>query len=252
MKHRLIPVPGGSIATTMRGSGDPIALIHGGTGTAAFDWEFVFEPLAKQHTVVAMDLRGHGHSPDPDDRLGMIRSGLDAAAVMTRLGCPRFSVIGFSMGANSGIHLAITQPWRVHKLVTIGASVQSHPERVEEILTGPWPRDLRALQHPASGHDWQSLRAILAHDWAENVSFSAQALATIQAPVLAIHGADDVITDPAQSRRLVAAVPNGRAVFVPAAGHAVQRDQPEAFLHHVNAFLTREPAGRASVDASGE
>jgi pimeloyl-ACP methyl ester carboxylesterase len=236
----------------VEGIGDPIALIHGGTGTAAFDWEFVLEPLSRTHTVVSMDVRGHGYSPDPDDRLGMVRAGLDTAAVMTRLGYPRFTVIGFSMGANSGIHLAITQPWRIANLITIGASVRSYPERVDEILTGPWPRDLRALEHPASRHDWQSLRSILAQDWADNVAFSTDALATIRAPVLAIHGADDVITDPEQSSRLVAAVPNARAVFVPDAGHAVQRDQPAAFVQHVSEFMGREGAGRPSVGSSRE
>lgn len=235
--HRLIPVPGGHIATTVLGLGDPIALIHGGTGTAAFDWEFVLEPLARTHTVVSMDMRGHGRSPDPENRLGMIRCGMDVAAVMTRLGCPQFTVIGFSMGANSGVHLSMTQPWRIRKLITIGASVESYPERVNEILTGPWPRDLRALEHPASGHDWQSLRAILARDWADNVAFGSESLATIEAPILALHGADDIITHPDQARRLAAAAPDARAVFVPDAGHAVQRDQPELFMQHVSEFL---------------
>lgn len=237
--HRMIPVAGGAIATTVLGLGDPVALIHGGTGTGAFDWEFVLEPLARRHTVVSMDMRGHGLSPDPGNRLGMIRCGLDTATVMTRLGHPTFAVIGFSMGANSGIHLAMTQPWRVDKLVTVGASVESYPERVSEILTGPWPRDLRALEHPASGHDWRSLRAILANDWAENVTFSLENLARIEAEILALHGADDVITDPDQSRRLAAAAPKARVVLVPDAGHAVQRDQPAAFLDAVLPFLER-------------
>ena len=238
--HRLFPVPGAAVATTIHGSGPPIALVHGGTGTAAFDWEFVIEPLAQSHTVVAMDMRAHGYSPIADGRIGTSRCGLDVATVMHRLGFPSFVAMGFSMGANACVQLAAVQPWRVTHLVTVGASVESFPERVDEILTGPWPRELRELPHPASdkgGEHWKWLRAQLAQDWVDNVAFDPEFLRRIEAPVLAIHGADDVITDPAQARKLVAGVRNGRAEFVANAGHAVQRDQPEEFLRLVGEFL---------------
>ena len=237
---RLIPVPGAAVATTVHGSGPPLALVHGGTGTAAFDWEFVLEPLSQTNTVVTMDMRAHGYSPIGDGQIGTVRYGLDVATVMSRIGCPSFALIGFSMGANAGVRIAGTQPWRVTSLVTVGASVESYPERVDEILTGPWPRELRELPHPGSdtgGEHWKWLREKLATDWADNVAFEDDFLQRITAPVLAIHGADDVITDPNQSRRLAAGVPNGRAIFVPQAGHAVQRDQPAAFLEAVGEFL---------------
>ncbi len=241
--YRLIPVPGSAVATTVHGSGPPLALVHGGTGTSDYDWEFVLEPLSLNHTVVAMDMRAHGDSPIGDGQIGTGRYGLDVATVMSRIGFPSFALIGFSMGANAGIQLAATQPWRVTSLVTVGASVESYPERVDEILTGPWPRELRELEHPGSdtgGEHWKWLRERLATDWADNVAFTDDYLQRITAPVLAIHGADDVITQPDQARRLAAGVPNGSALFVPNAGHAVQRDQPEVFLEAVGKFLGRE------------
>lgn len=238
--QRLVTVPGGAVATTVTGAGPPIALIHGGTGTAAYDWEFVLEPLSLANTVVSMDMRGHGYTAQGDGSIGIVRYWLDVAAVMNRLGFPSFSVIGFSMGANSGLLMAMTQPRLVRRLVTIGASVESYPERVDEILTGPWPRELRGLEHPASceaDDHWEWLRAQLALDWVDNVAFGPERLSRIECPLLAVHGADDVITDPGQARRVVDGVTGARAVFVPDAGHAVQRDQPAAFLEEVLPFL---------------
>ena len=234
--YRRISVPGGAIAASVTGAGTPIALVHGGTGTAAYDWEFVLEPLAQRHTVVAMDMRGHGHSPAPDGRLGVTRFALDTAAVMLRLGFPRFAALGFSAGANALVELASLHPWRVTTLFTVGASIESHPERVDEILTGPWPSGLSGLRHPGSGDDpdhWKWLRAKLARDWADNLAFTATQLAGIDAKLVAFHGADDAIVDVDQAHRLAAAVPNARAVIVAGAGHAVARDQPKALLETI-------------------
>lgn len=184
-------------------------------------------------------------SPSREGRIGLVRYGLDVASVMQRIGFPTFAAAGFSMGANSMIHLAFSQPWRLTHLVTIGASVESRPERVADILSGPWPRELRHLRHvahPDQDH-WEWLRERLATDWADNVRFTDEELARIAAPVLAIHGADDVIVDRDQAAMLVAAVGNGKDVDVPGAGHAVARDQPDVVAELMHDFLTISPDG---------
>ena len=236
---RHIVVPGSAVSTVVTGIGPPLALIHGGTGTAAFDWEFVLGPLSQRFTVVAMDMRGHGRTPAPDGRIGLVRFALDTAAVMQRLGFPRFSALGFSMGANTLIRLAIDQPSRISHLITIGASVESYPERIDSILTGPWPAELRELRHEV-GEDpnhWEWLRARLAHDWVDNVAFTDDQLSRITARVAAVHGDADRVVDPDQAHRLVAGVANAEAVFVAGAGHAVAREEPRAVIETV--FATR-------------
>lgn len=62
------------------------------------------------------------------------------------------------------------------------------------------------------------------------------ALKTVKAPVLVIHGANDL--QPEQASRLYAgAFPNGAFRVIPDAGHFVFNDQPETFARVVGEFL---------------
>lgn len=63
------------------------------------------------------------------------------------------------------------------------------------------------------------------------------ALADVIAPVLVIHGQDDLQTE-AQSRIYVNAFPNAEFRVIPAAAHFPFYEQTEAFAAHVGAFLT--------------
>jgi pimeloyl-ACP methyl ester carboxylesterase len=211
------------------GTGRPLVLVHGGTGTGSFDWGPLVPLLADHFRVVWFDLRGHGHSPAPGLRLGIVRFGLDTHRVMQALGIPRAILVGFSAGANSLLTLAIRRPDVAAGLVTIGGSMTSDPARVKEILSGPWPEDLKAIDHVAgSGPDhWRRLRRALAEDWAENNVFEPEMLARISCPFLAIHGERDRIVFPEQAELLSTHVPNGRMWLAPGAGHLVQKVLPE-------------------------
>jgi pimeloyl-ACP methyl ester carboxylesterase len=52
-----------------QGVGTPVILMHGYTGTVDRQWiaNGVFAELAKNHRVIAFDLRGHGKSDKPRD-----------------------------------------------------------------------------------------------------------------------------------------------------------------------------------------
>src|SRR5438046_199275 len=52
-----------------QGSGEPVLLIHGYTRSIETNWlqTGVFQNLAKDHHVIAFDLRGHGKSGKPHD-----------------------------------------------------------------------------------------------------------------------------------------------------------------------------------------
>jgi pimeloyl-ACP methyl ester carboxylesterase len=235
-----VDVPGARLAVWEHGSGVPVLLIHGGTGTAAHDWGHLLPVLGQRARAVAWDLRGHGTSYDAALHLGVARFGLDAALVMRALGIPRAVLVGFSVGANSVLHLAARRPWLAHAIVAIGASAQGDPSRVQDIMTGPWPRELRGLAHSAADGDpahWERLRAALAHDWAKHVDFLATGLGSVSAPTWIVHGEDDSIVYPEQAEQLASALPNSRVVMVPNAGHQVHREQPEGFLEILNEVL---------------
>lgn len=235
-----VNAPGARLAVWSRGSGPAVILVHGGTGTASHDWGHLLPELANFGHVVAMDLRCHGASISDELDLGTTRFGLDIACVMNALGIPRAVMIGFSVGANSVLQLLSHRPWTAHAAIVIGASARGEPERVNEILSGPWPSELRALNHDsASGdpHHWERLRDALARDWAENVRFMETGLDAVSCPVTIIQGANDPIVLPEQAGRLHEVLPNSRLIEVPGTGHQVHREEPAVFLDVVRDVL---------------
>jgi len=239
-----IPVPGGRLAIREQGSGVPVVFLHGGTGTAELDWGGIAGRLADRYRTVVFDLRGHGSSPHEGAEFGIVRFGLDTLHVLRALGLPRAVLVGFSVGGNSLLGLLARDPRPAIALVTIGASARGDPERVAEIMAGPWPDYLTSLDHPVgTGADyWRELRGMLAHDWARNVSFADEDLARITCPVLVCHGDNDRVQQLAYAEHLAAKLPDAELYVAHGAGHAVQREHPDAVLERLEAFLERVAA----------
>lgn len=62
MAERLVPVEGGELAVVDHGGRGPQVLLVHGSGHNAAAWDEVVAYLLPEHEVVAVDLRGHGHS----------------------------------------------------------------------------------------------------------------------------------------------------------------------------------------------
>ena len=236
-----VTVPGSRIAAWERGTGPAVVLVHGGTGTAAHDWEPLVPVLSQRFRTIAVDLRAHGESPGDPSGISMTRFGLDLAQVMRYLGIPSAVLVGFSVGGNTLLKLLARQPWLARALVVIGSSARGDADRVMKILSGPWPEDLIELDHRAGdGPDyWQSLRAALGKDWAANLDLSPQELRRITCPVLVCHGDRDRVQFLEEALHLYRTLPRAELFVVPASGHAVQLDQPELFAATVERFIDR-------------
>lgn len=234
-----VPVPGGRIAFRELGAGTPVLFLHGGTGTGEHDWGAVADRLSRAYRTVVADLRAHGRSDDQARLLGIDRFGLDVHHVLRAIGAPRAVLVGFSVGANTLLKLLARDPRPALALVTVGGSAHGDPSRVGEIMSGPWPGELRRLEH-AVGHGpdyWQDLRARLAKDWSENLALGDGELRRITCPALVCHGERDQIQPLEYGRHLAETLPRAELIVVQGAGHAVQRDRPEPFLEALEAFL---------------
>ena len=66
---------------------------------------------------------------------------------------------------------------------------------------------------------------------------STPTLGDIDVPVLVIHGADDQLIPVSEAEAMAAAVPDGRLVIIPDAGHLPNLEQPDAFNDAVIDFL---------------
>lgn len=105
------------------GSGPPVLLLHGYPQTHAM-WHRVAPELARDHTVVAADLRGYGDSsrPDPgDDHAGYSFRAMaaDQVALMRSLGHERFAVVGHDRGARVTHRMALDHPDAVTRLALL-------------------------------------------------------------------------------------------------------------------------------------
>ena len=107
-------------------------------------------------------------------------------------------------------------------------SVQGIAAAREHYLHTDLPQRLARHHAEADGMFWRWNRVWLSpafRDW--NIEAD---VARVRAPVLAVQGVDDAYGTLEQIRRIAALCPGTRVVELPACGHAVHRDQPEALM----------------------
>jgi len=105
------------------GQGEPLLLLHGHPQTHAM-WHRVAPALAREFSVVLMDLRGYGDSGRPEAGEGSRayskrEMALDALAVMQEQGFRRFKVLAHDRGARVAHRLAADHPQAVDRLMLL-------------------------------------------------------------------------------------------------------------------------------------
>ena len=115
------------------GSGPPLLLLHGFTGSTR-NWEPVIPLLAKSHTVIAVDLPGHGNTQAPAD-IGYYQMQSVAPKLvdlMAQQGHDQFDLLGYSMGGRLALYLAVYFPKHVSNLILESASPGLKTEQERE------------------------------------------------------------------------------------------------------------------------
>ena len=257
------------------GQGPPLVALHGFTGSVA-TWESLAQAIGGEHTVVRVDLLGHGASSRPADprRYSLEHTNADLAGVLDALGLSTASWLGYSLGGRIALSLALAAPERCGALVLESASpgIQDPAESARRAASDERLADWIEVEGvEAFVEHWESLplfatqarlpkeaRRTLRTQRLRNdpvglanslrgVGAGAQPalrvrLAELKAPACFIAGEEDAAYGEA-AKAMAAAVPDGRAVTVPLAGHAVHLEQPETFQRTVLDFLgAHEPA----------
>ena len=121
-RHELVPVGDVNIHAVIGGEGPPLVLLHGFPQTW-WEWRRIMPLLAPHRTVVALDLRGAGHSDSPQG--GYDKAGLaaDVHGVMGHLGFQRYAVCGHDIGAMVALALACTERDAVSHLTYLDCSM---------------------------------------------------------------------------------------------------------------------------------
>jgi haloacetate dehalogenase len=136
------------------GEGPPVLLLHGFPETHLC-WRAVAPPLARDHTVVAPDLRGYGASRAPaggarGEGFSKREMGRELVDIMSALGHERFAVVGHDRGARIAYRMALDHPDRLSRVAILNAIPTI--EQFERMGAGPslgfWPWFLLAQPAP--------------------------------------------------------------------------------------------------------
>jgi 2-succinyl-6-hydroxy-2,4-cyclohexadiene-1-carboxylate synthase len=262
-------VNGVRLAVAEDGTGRPVLLLHGFTGTNA-TWSELLPRLRSSHRTVAPDLLGHGGSDRPADptRYALERQAADLASLLTTLAAPPADIVGYSMGARLALRLVLDHPHVARRLVleSPSAGIADPTERTRrsaddlaladgierdgiEAFVDAWqamelfatqaslPAEVRArIRHERLSQEPSGLANAVRGAGPGAMEPLHERLGEIVSVTLVIAGERDAIG--LERACLVAAgIPGARLEIVPEIGHAPHLEAPEAFAGLVVPFL---------------
>jgi pimeloyl-ACP methyl ester carboxylesterase len=269
---RFTEVDGVRVHYLRSGKGPPIVLIHG-NGVMLQDWIVpgIFDELARDHDVIAVDRPGFGYSARPRTTVWTPQKQAELLAKLLRqLGVEKACVVGHSFGTMVALALALDHSELVERLVLLDGYYFPSP-RVDLLAqTGPaipivgdlirftlappaaraaMPLAQKAMFSPAAvSPAWREhfpvdmvvrplqIRATAA-DYAVAIP-SAWSLSRrygeLNLPMTVIHGVGDKIASFAgQGKRLHETIPGSRLVPVEGVGHMVHYSAMATVLREI-------------------
>lgn len=208
------------------GEGEPLILLHGGSGIGA-NWKLVFASPPEGFQLVIPDLRGHGRTTNPSLQFTFRQSALDVFALVDRLGIARFKAIGLSMGAKTLLHMATQQPDRIESMVLVSGTPYFPPQAriiMSKVIPENQPEEewQRMRQwHPRGD---EQIRAIWIQsnafkDSYDDMNFTPPYLSTIAARTLIVHGDRDPLYPVNLAIEMYTSIPDSNLWVVPNGGH---------------------------------
>jgi pimeloyl-ACP methyl ester carboxylesterase len=248
---------------------DPhVVLITGATSTVlAWDPSFIEPIVDAGYHVVCFDNRDEGLSQwfDPDNAYTLDDMAADTVGLMDAVSIDRAHLIGVSMGGMIGQTVALRYPECVLTLTSICSSPgfdTTLPFGAIAELIAPWP-DTRAEQvewrlaaFRAMAGSWPFAEARYrarfeaeldrgfnptpGHGAAVGASGSRrQALASLDLPVLVIHGDEDPLAPFEHGVATADAIPGARLLPLSGAGHVDVLNQPDLIMPSMLALFSR-------------
>ncbi len=271
---QVMDIDGYGVHYTDSGTGPAMVLIHG-FGGHTYSYRHLIPLFARDHRVVAVDLKGYGYSErnahagfSGTAQVAMLKGLLD------KLGITHATFVGHSMGGGVAQRFAVTHPQMVDAL-TLAASV-SGADRAARRALPPGPLVKLVVPVLAKVAASRMLRgsfydpAMLTDDvrdeymWPVRIKGSMDGLIAImrdggddapvemeriKQPVLLLYGAHDKLVPVSVGRQIQERIPHARMVVIDKAGHLLLEEQPQECASAILDFL-RE-AGVALAEVKG-
>lgn len=261
---------GAAMAYADSGAGPPILLVHGWAAHGGF-FADLSARLARTHRVLSPTLRGHPGSPHGSSPCTIETLADDIAHFAAALDLKHVTALGWSMGAMAIWAAAPKLGARIEAIVAEdmaprlvndagwrdglagGYAAEDIPATLAEI-GADWPayvvRFAPRMFAPAvcaarpdlvawaAGEMSKADPATMASFWRSMTGQDFRAaLARIAQPMLVIHGGDSQVYPDAATAFVARAAPNAQRIVIPGAGHVPHLEAPDAFFHHVEAFV---------------
>ncbi len=263
------------------GTGPALVLVHGLGATSRF-FDAAVAGLARDHTVVTLDLRGHGRTPRGQEPASLLGAARDLRAVLDELALRDATLVGWSLGATVAYtYLEAYGPHRVARLVSVeqspfllsdggwehaafGGLDEAAARQVDASLRGdagaftadlvrtcfaaghePGPAALAPLVAEAAACSAEAMREL----WADVLRQDwRDRITTLGVPVLFVHGAHSRVYPTAVGAWLAHTVPDSRHELFEHSGHLPFVEEPERFCGLVRAFAAgRDGAHRGTT-----
>jgi 3-oxoadipate enol-lactonase len=247
------------------GSGDPLLLIMGMSGTHLTWGDPFLEALRRDFEVVIYDHRGIGKSSRAEANYSIADLADDAAGLLDAIGWERPHIVGISMGGMIGQELALRHPERVRTL-TLGCTAPGGdgsvltPAATLQRLQDSWASGDREValrtawevnvapgfageEEPYADFRRQALEVpaalstIMAQMQACVMHDAGARLDRITAPTLVIHGTADEMLPVGNAKVIAERIPDARLEILDGVGHLFFWEEPER-----SAALVREHA----------
>ncbi|WP_027052431.1 alpha/beta fold hydrolase [Mesorhizobium erdmanii] len=275
-KTQTIKTNGTSLHVRVGGKGPAVVLLHG-FGDTGDMWAPAAIALMKDHTVIVPDLRGMGLSAHPDDGYTKKNQAVDIAGVMDALKIDKADLVTHDIGNMVGYALAAQYPKRITKWVVIDAplpgigdwdKIKQSPllwhfnfrgpdmerlvagrERIyldrfyNELSADPKKIDEATRAHyaklyarPHAMHDAFEQFKAFDQDAIDNQAMLSTG-GKLPMPVLAAGAEKSAGTSQADILRFVAS--NVTGAIVPASGHWIMEENPDATVKLITDFLAK-------------
>ncbi len=288
---RFVDADGIKLHYVTEGSGQPVVMLHGASGSLRDFVVSIFSDVAANYQAIAFDRPGHGYSMrapeqgwNPAVQAGHIRAGLK------ELGIDRPLLVGHSWSGSVVLAYALAYPDEIAGVVVLGGATHpwkgSPPKWYNRLATSPWIGDLftrlfvtpigqasisTAIERtfapnaaPASYRNEAGVRLILRPDnfranaedvihLREFLADQSQRYGDIGVPLTIITGLQDGTVSPKiHSRALHSQVKHSKLVTFEGVGHMPHHVRPDAVLAEIERLLPATSAPGAFLPAPAE